>query len=75
MVKSDLITKLSTMNIPRDSYSIDEISNKSLCLIYENMIWKIFYSERGQRTEEHYYSNENDACQAFLQRLTHILGV
>ncbi|QGY33312.1 hypothetical protein CUN67_29550 (plasmid) [Pantoea cypripedii] len=63
------------MNIPKDSYTIDEISNESLCFIYENMMWKIFYSERGQRTEERYYSNEDDACQAFLQRLTHMLGI
>ena len=72
---SELISKLQGMNIPGDSYSIDEISNESLCLICENEIWKIFYSERGQRTEEERHSNENDACQAFFLRLTHMLGI
>lgn len=73
--RSELISKLQGMNISRDSYAIDEISNESLCLICENTIWKIFYSERGQRTEEEWHANEIDACQAFLLRLTHVLGI
>ncbi|WP_033477491.1 hypothetical protein [Erwinia amylovora] len=74
MDKSDLISILSSMKIPRDSYSIGFISNESLCLIYEGMLWRIFYSERGQRTEEKFYASEEDACKEFLARLKHMLG-
>jgi len=28
-----------------------------------------FYSERGRRTEPEYFSNENDACNAFQARI------
>lgn len=63
------------MNIPKDSYSIDDVSNESLCLIYEGVVWKIFYSERGMRNEERFYLTEEDACDAFLFRLTKMLGI
>lgn len=70
----DLVNILSSMSVPKDSYSIDEISNESLCLNYEGMIWKIFYSERGQRTEECFYASEEEACKAFLLRHKKMLG-
>ena len=74
MVTPELLTKLRQMNTPHESYSIGEISNESLCFICENTIWEIFYSERGHRIEERCYSDENDACLAFLERLTRMLG-
>lgn len=74
MDRTDLINILSLMNIPKDSYSINNISNESLCLIYEGMLWKIFYSERGLRTEERYYGSEEAACKDFLERLKYMLG-
>jgi len=72
--KKLLIKTLSSMDIPADSYSIDDISNESLCLIYERLLWKIFYSERGHRTDERCYADEESACKAFLARLKHMLG-
>ncbi|CAI1254449.1 hypothetical protein [Serratia ficaria] len=74
MDKIDLVKKLASMNIPADSYSIGDIENEALCLLNKSGTWSIFYSERGQRTEEKFYDNENEACQAFLKRLTHMLG-
>lgn len=75
MLKSELISKLKGMDIPEDSYSIEEVLNESLCLICEDKIWKVFYSERGHRVDERRYFNERDACQYFILRLTHVLGV
>lgn len=74
MDKNLLINVLSSMDVPEDSYSIDDISHESLCLIYEGLLWKIFYSERGQRTDERCYADEDSACKAFLARLKHMLG-
>lgn len=50
MDKKLLIKTLSSMDIPAGSYSIEYISNESLCLIYEGLLWKIFYSERSHPT-------------------------
>lgn len=66
---TDLKSELSKLHIPKDSYSIDDIEDESLCLILDEELWCVFYSERGNRAEAEYFANENDACEAFLTRI------
>ncbi|MBS9439907.1 hypothetical protein EAE91_22995 [Photorhabdus noenieputensis] len=75
MDKNSLIRTLSSMKIPKDSYSIDSIENESLCLIKDGILWSVFYSERGQRSGEEHFNQEEAACKAFLQRLKKMLGL
>jgi hypothetical protein len=72
--KNELVKLLLSSNFPNDSYSVDEVLDESLCLIYEGSIWKVFYSERGHRTEEQSYVDEAQACEVFFKRLKHMLG-
>lgn len=66
---TDLKSELSKLHIPNDSYSIDDIEDESLCLILDEGVWCVFYSERGNRAEAEYFANKNDACGAFLARI------
>jgi hypothetical protein len=70
-----LAEQLKTIQAPADSYAIGKINDEALCLVDENGSWSIFYSERGLRTEAQRFSDENSACDAFLQRLKHMLGI
>ncbi|MBN6046605.1 hypothetical protein JYK13_21755 [Citrobacter sp. ku-bf4] len=73
MDNRSLVNFLINNNYPKDSYSVLEVKNESLCLIKENEIWIIFYSERGQRSDPKYYSNEDVACHVFIDELNHML--
>lgn len=75
MDRRELAEHLKTVQAPADSYAIGEIHDEALCLVEENRGWSIFYSERGWRAEEQRFSDENIACEAFLQRLKHMLGM
>jgi hypothetical protein len=73
--RRELAEQLKTIQAPADSYAIGEINDEALCLVEENGGWSIFYSERGLRTEEQRFGAESRACEAFLQRLKHMLGM
>ncbi|MCW0350872.1 hypothetical protein NB701_004234 [Pantoea ananatis] len=67
--KEELIKNLNKLSIPNDSYSIGSIEDETLCMIFDDLMWCIFYSERGHRTEPEYFASENDACHAFIKRI------
>lgn len=69
MDRVKLKSTLSTLKIPKDSYSIDNVEDDSLCLVFDGFIWRVFYSERGHRIEPEYFSDEEAACEAFLLRI------
>jgi hypothetical protein len=39
---TDLKNELSKLHIPKDSYSIDDIEDESLCLILDEGVWCVF---------------------------------
>lgn len=73
MNKLELIENLKTLNIPKNTYSIDDVNNETLCLIMENGKWIIFYSEKGGRTDPEYFNDEETACKAFLYEVQDML--
>lgn len=75
MDTNKLKNKLMRMNIPKDIFSIENISDESLCIINESKQWIVFYSERDQKIEEEKYLTESEACDAFIKRITKMLGV
>ena len=62
--------ELDNLKIPKMSYSILEggTPSETLCLVLEDK-WRIFYSERGERTLELEYLTEEEACETFLRML------
>lgn len=67
----DLSEELERLGISKDLYSLMSggAPNEKLCLVYDG-VWKIYYSERGKQTGEKIFSNEEDACEAFLRKMT-----
>jgi hypothetical protein len=72
--KLDLINAFKKLNIPENTYSIDEVNNETLCLIMENGKWIVFYSEKGGRTDPEYFDDEESACKAFLYEVQDMLN-
>jgi hypothetical protein len=50
-------------------YSLEGDRHEDLCLVPTGQSWNVFHSERGQRREEHEYTNKDEACTYFLRRL------
>jgi len=44
-------------------------AHESLCLLAFGQEWRVFISERGQRSEERTFTSEDDACVYFLKRI------
>ena len=50
-------------------YSFDGPRHEALCLVSEGRRWLVFLSERGDRYEEVTFTDEDEACVYFLNRL------
>jgi hypothetical protein len=67
---------LIALNIDPNSYCLDDgYSNEALCLHNNYGKWSIYYSEKGLRTDEKFYNNEDDACKEFLVQIKEMLGI
>ncbi|KAB0661109.1 DUF4237 domain-containing protein [Burkholderia sp. Bp9012] len=69
MNKQDLQNALDAVGAPRDSYCLGGEKDEALCLAENYGHWYVYYSERGQRTEQQAFDSEAAACAAFLMRL------
>jgi len=61
---------LERNNINPQYYSLyGELESDSIVIYKNHQRWEVFYfDERGVRRDEYEYSNENDACQAVLNK-------
>jgi hypothetical protein len=76
MNRSELERKIKNLGAPRDSYCLNGgFPNEALCLSESSNIWSIYYSEHGQKTEEIFYKNEEEACDGFLFRIQKMLNI
>lgn len=73
MDRRSLVNFLISNSYPKNSYSVLDVKNESLCLIKKMKHGSFFYSERGQRSDPKYYLNEDDACHVFINELNHML--
>ncbi|WP_052250323.1 hypothetical protein [Enterobacter sp. Bisph1] len=69
MDKEAVKKALHDLQVPPDSYAIDEVKDETLCLLFDGALWCVFYSERGNRSEPEYFTYEQDACEGFLARI------
>ena len=61
MNTTQLVDCLEEMGVPGDSYSIDEESDESYCLVAATGRWSVYYSERGNRNQESIFTSERSA--------------
>jgi hypothetical protein len=70
----ELRKRLQASDYPSDSYALlQDSSNEALCINHNYDRWTVFYSEKGQRTEEELFLSEDQACEAFLVRLNRMM--
>lgn len=61
---------LKAEQIPTNAYTIlSKPKDETLCIESSKEGWIVFYSERGLRSGEKFFSSENDACQYFIERI------
>lgn len=70
MNKVDLQKVLKNEHFDPRFYDLDGgSSDECLVLSDERSKWCVYYSERGQRTEEQCFKSESEACEHFLARI------
>jgi hypothetical protein len=60
---------VASAHIDPTLYSFDSETHESLCLLAFGQEWRVFISERGQRSEERTFTSEDDACTYFMKRI------
>lgn len=69
---SELACLLEQLELHPNAYSIGigiPEADETYCLVQENGVWRIYYAERGQRSDMREYVSEEEACNAFLELL------
>lgn len=75
MNKKDLLHALASLHAPQDSYCVGNDKDEALCIVENYGRWSVYYSERGQRTEDQSFDSEEAACDVFLNRLRKMLHI
>ena len=64
---SDLVAVFVRNSVPPSYYDFkDTGGGECYILIHNDGAWRTYYSERGGRTGETIYSNEDEACRAMF---------
>ena len=70
MDRTDLIEAAEREGIRSSAYSLDGgLPAEQYVLALEEEGWSVYYSERGQRTDEVHFDTEHEACDYLLVRL------
>lgn len=70
MNKSELKRILDDERFNPAVYSLEDgLPNDRLCLSQEGPQWCVYYTERGVRYDEQWFTAESDACDELLRRL------
>lgn len=64
---NELKKRLEKHNIAQHRYSImgEKYPNESLCIIYEDSLWKVYYGEKGRMSGLKKFKSESEACEYF----------
>jgi len=71
MNRIELKKALIQANVPQSYYNLDGIgeTDQKMCLEHVSDGWVVYYTERGQRFDEIFFKNEEDACGELYKRL------
>jgi len=71
MTLSELGTNLAKCGLPKDAYSLTGgLPNETYCIEEVDGNWHVYYSERGTRTGNRVFDNEQEACDYFFHWVT-----
>lgn len=70
MLLRDMTRQLEDLGVPTDSYSVGRDRDESYCLVQdEDGSWRVYYSERGARTDDALFYGERSAFKELRARL------
>lgn len=73
MVLKELQKKLKENNISEDLYSLNGgLPNEKYCIEKIKEEWKVYYSERGIKSNIKTFVKEDDACEYFYHNIIQI---
>ena len=69
---NELKKRLKEKNVDPRDYSImgQKYPSECYCLIFEDGVWKVYYSERGNMTGLKKFTSESEACEYFYRWVT-----
>ncbi|HDR7633544.1 MULTISPECIES: hypothetical protein [Bacillus] len=74
MRKNELEQKLLQEEVPKDLYSLKGgLPNESYCFNEQNGVWKVYYNERGTKSNLKTFNSETEACEYFYTSLIEML--
>lgn len=74
MTREELRLRLNEEGFPNESYSLEGgLPNERLCLERKNNRWFVYYSEKGNRTNEKDFLLEEVACQYFYELMVNMV--
>lgn len=76
MNRAELKTILKKNHVPDFKYNLDGAGrdDERLCLIYDNSIWQVYYSERGIKTTDKHLILNQKPVSLFCVSLYHFLS-
>jgi len=62
---------LQEIDVPSNAYSILKggLPNEQLCIVKEDNIWEVYYSERGRKSSIKKFYSEEEACIYFFNKI------
>ncbi len=72
MTKKELKERLVKEGMPKDAYWLDEDAvsmGEELCLLKNENLWEVYYSERGLKSNLKIFEKEEEACENFYNRI------
>ena len=75
MNSNDLEQILEDEGFIKSTYSLTGGRHQdAYCLIFENGVWSVYYSERGEEIDKTSFDSESAACEFFLEKMRADVG-
>jgi hypothetical protein len=73
MTLAELEAKLVSHNVPKDAYCLTGgLPSEKHCIEEVNGKWRVYYSERGNRTGLKSFDTEQEACDYFFDWVAYL---
>lgn len=72
---NELKSVLESERFIKNTYSLTGGRHQdAYCLSFENGLWQVYYSERGEEIERTIFDSESEACEFFLNKMRSDIG-
>lgn len=70
-----LAKDLEFLGVPKSNYSVGKNQNERTCIVFDNAIWSVYYSERGRMEDLRQFSDFSIAKIEFLKQVTEGMNI